>query len=390
MTRLTAEWITRASTRAVLDALQTEGHRAFFVGGCVRNDLLGAPVSDIDVATDAMPHDVMRLAKAADLNPIPTGIDHGTVTIVSDHIAHEVTTFRRDVETDGRRAVVAYSSEMDEDARRRDFTMNALYADAEGHVIDPLGTGLADLADRRVRFIEDATARIREDYLRILRFFRFHAWYGSVDAGPDPGALDAIAGNLDGLGGLSAERVGAEMLKLLGAPDPAPSVAVMAQTGALGQVLPGADPRALAPLVHLEGQHALAADPIRRLAALGGADVAQRLRLSRRDGKRLATLGEAVGSGQGTAEMGYRFGARAAVDAALIRAASLGTEAAEETVAQAEAGASAVFPVRARDLGKRYRGAAIGEALRRLESAWVASGFRLDKDALLQKLDAGD
>lgn len=386
MTRLRAEWITRPSTRAVIEALQAEGHQVFFVGGCVRNALLGAPVSDIDIATDAVPQDVMRLAKAAQLNPVPTGIDHGTVTVVSDHIGYEVTTFRRDVETDGRRAVVAFSDNIEEDARRRDFTMNALYASGDGVVRDPLGTGLEDLAARRVRFIEDAVARIREDYLRILRFFRFHAWYGSVAEGPDPEALDAIAGNLDGLAGLSAERVGAEMLKLLAAPDPAPSVAVMAQTGALGQVLPGAEARALAPLVHLEGQHDLPPDPIRRLCSLGGQDVAQRLRLSRKDAKRLGTLTDVIGTGQGVAEMGYRHGARIAIDSALLLAASLGSEAPEATVTQAEAGASAVFPVRARDLGKRYRGAEIGDTLRRLEGAWVASGFALDRDALLKTL----
>ncbi|CAN0587043.1 unnamed protein product, partial [Ectocarpus sp. 12 AP-2014] len=192
-----------------------------------------------------------ELARVAGLKPVPTGIDHGTVTVVADHDPFEITTFRRDVETDGRRAVVAFADTLDEDAKRRDFTMNALYARIDGTVIDPLG-GLPDLRARRVRFIGDATDRIREDYLRSLRFFRFHAWYGNPDNGMDSDALAAIASHLDGLESLSRERVGAEMVKLLAARDPAPAVAAMRATGVLGRLLPGADDRALAPLIHLE------------------------------------------------------------------------------------------------------------------------------------------
>ncbi|MEL6642859.1 MAG: CCA tRNA nucleotidyltransferase [Pseudomonadota bacterium] len=390
MTRITADWITRPATRAVVDALSAEGHQVFFVGGCVRNALIGAPVADVDLATDALPRDVMRMAEVAELNPVPTGIDHGTVTVVSDRVGYEVTTFRRDVATDGRRATVAFSSDIAEDALRRDFTINALYATGEGLVVDPLGGGMADLADRQIRFIEDASARIREDYLRILRFFRFHAWYGAEDTGPDAQALDAIARNLEGLDGLSAERVGTEMLKLLSAADPAPSVGVMAQCGALARILPGADPRALAPLVHLEAQHVLPPDPIRRLSALGGEGVVERWRMSKKDARRLGDLTAAVGSGASTEELGYRYGARTAIDATLLLAASTGTPAPEATVTRAEAGASAIFPVRARDLGAQFRGAEIGDALRALEADWIASGFSLDRDALLKKLPRKD
>jgi len=234
----------------------------------------------------------MRLAEAAGLKPVPTGIDHGTVTVVSDGKPHEVTTFREDVDTFGRHAEVAFGSDLQADARRRDFTMNALYAQPDGTVIDPLG-GMDDLAARRVRFIGDAAARIAEDYLRILRFFRFHAHYGDPASGLDADALAACAANLDGLDGLSRERVGAEMRKLLSAPDPAPAAAAMQAAGVLAIVLPGADTRALAPLVHLEDRTTTPPDAIRRLAALGGADVAERLRLSRAEAKRLARLAEA-------------------------------------------------------------------------------------------------
>ena len=238
---LQTQWLTRPETQALCAALEGAGYHALFVGGCVRDGIIGRAVTDIDIATDARPEQVMQITKAAGMKPIPTGIDHGTVTVVSGGIPHEVTTFRRDVETDGRRARVAFSKRVEEDALRRDFTMNALYADARGAVLDPLGTGLADLRARRVRFIGDPHDRIAEDYLRILRFFRFHAHYADRLGGLDPDGLAACAEMADGLAQLSRERVGAEMVKLLAAPDPGQSVAAMVQAGVLARVLPGAD-----------------------------------------------------------------------------------------------------------------------------------------------------
>ena len=359
--------------------LTDAGYQVLFVGGCVRNALLGVPVNDVDIATDAHPEIVVTLAKAAGLDPVPTGIEHGTITVVSDHVPFEVTTFRKDVETDGRRAVVAFATSVDDDARRRDFTMNALYATPEGQIVDPLG-GLPDLKDRRVRFIEDADARIREDYLRILRFFRFHAWYGDESRGLDPDALAAIAANCAGIETLSRERIGAEMLKLLAAEDPAPSVAAMRHAGVLTAVLPGADDRALAPLVHLEGGHK--PDALRRLAVIGGADVSKRLRLSRKDARRVDLYREQAGTTTGVGELAYRYGAEAAQDIHLLRAALL-----EQPLADASAaikrGAVAKFPLRARDLDPSLKGPALGDRLKALEAAWIASDFTLDRDALL-------
>ena len=222
--KIGGDWAGAAPTQALLAALVAAGGEGFFVGGCVRNALMGRPVADIDIATALHPEAVSKAATAAGFRVVPTGIDHGTVTVIAGHVPHEVTTFRRDVETDGRRAVVAYSGDMAEDAARRDFTMNALYARADGTVIDPLG-GLPDLLAHRVRFVGNAPARIREDYLRILRFFRFHAHYGDPEGGLDPEGLAACAELAGGLSGLSAERVSAELAKLLSAPDPAPSVA---------------------------------------------------------------------------------------------------------------------------------------------------------------------
>ena len=179
--RIEAPWLKAPGPARVMAALTRAGHRAYFVGGTVRNALMGLEPGDIDIATDALPERVMALARAAGLKPVPTGVAHGTVTVVADGQGIEVTTFRRDVETDGRRAVVAFSELIEHDAERRDFTMNALYATASGEVIDPLG-GLPDLEARRVRFVGEPRDRIREDFLRILRFFRFHAWYGDPEA----------------------------------------------------------------------------------------------------------------------------------------------------------------------------------------------------------------
>lgn len=379
--RLTGAWIEAAHVQHVLAMLAAGGHLAFLVGGCVRNAALGTAVSDIDIATDARPEQVVALAEAAGLRAVPTGIEHGTVTVIADHEPHEITTFRRDIETFGRHATVAFSTRIEEDAARRDFTMNALYARADGTVLDPLGEGLADLAARRLRFVGDPGQRIREDYLRILRFFRFTAWYGAPEEGFDAEGLAACAMLAEGIERLSRERVGHEMRKLLGAPDPAPAVAAMATSGILPHVLPGADPAALAPLVHLEA--GLPADPIRRLAVLGGTDPAERLRLSKPEARRLGRLREGALSGAGPAVLGYRLGARDGLDAVLIQAALTGMPPAETSRNRVEFGAAQRFPVQAADLMPALQGAALGARLKELETRWIASGFALDRAALL-------
>jgi poly(A) polymerase len=383
MTRITADWINNPATQAVCAALTAEaGAQVLFVGGCVRNSLLGLAVSDIDISTSLEPDLVMKLARAAGIRAIPTGLDHGTVTLVHDGLAHEVTTFRKDIASDGRRAVVALSTRIEDDAARRDFTMNALYARADGTVIDPLD-GMGDLKARRVRFIGEARDRIREDYLRSLRYFRFHAWYGDAEAGFDAQALAAIAANLDGLAGLSRERVGAEVLKLLGAPDPAPCVAAMRVAGVLAQVLEGADDRALAPLIHLETQTGTAPDAIRRLAALGGEDLGRALRLSRAQIARLAQLREAAAGMVSAGELGYRLKQDLARDVLLLRCALLEQAWDNGALELVETGANARFPVRAKDLMPELQGPELGARLAELEARWIASGFALTKSELM-------
>lgn len=380
MIRLPGEVLEEPRLRQVLGVLTAAGNQALIVGGAVRNALLHAPVEDIDIATDARPERVVELAAAAGLKPVPTGIEHGTVTVVAGGRGFEVTTFRRDVETFGRHATVAFATDLAEDAARRDFTMNALYATPEGEVLDPVG-GLPDLAARRVRFVGEAEARIREDYLRILRFFRFHAWYGAPGAA-DHDALAACATLQAGVDDLSRERVGHEVRRLLAAPDPSEAVALMAGTGILGRILPGADPRDLPALLRAEAEALIAPDPIRRLAVLGGASP-EALRLSRAEARRMAVL-TSVGPELSLNEAGYRHGAELATDAALL-AAARGMALPPDWKDRIAHAAESKLPVAAADMAP-LQGPALGKALRAAEDAWIDSGFAMPAPGLI---DAG-
>ncbi|MEL6640982.1 MAG: CCA tRNA nucleotidyltransferase [Pseudomonadota bacterium] len=376
--QITADWLMSDASQRVCRMLTTEGHEAWFVGGCVRNALIGAPVADLDLSTSARPDETLALAERAGLKAIPTGIDHGTVTVLADGIPYEVTTFRKDVATDGRRAVVAFAKTMTEDARRRDFTMNALYADQDGVVADPLG-GLPDLEARQVRFIEDPDQRIKEDYLRILRFFRFHAWYGDADAGIEPDGLAACADNVEGIATLSRERIGQEMMKLLSAPDPAPAVASFAACGGLAQALPGADAGFLAPLVHFEEQLDLEPDPVRRLAIIGGVKSPERLRLSKSQARRMNVFLE-YGLPTKTA---YHHGSNVGRGVLAVLSAMTGQPINKEILTAVDRADDQMFPVRADDLKPKYQNRALGEKLQELEDLWCESGFTLTKDDLL-------
>jgi len=384
-----AEWLSRRQTQAVFAALRAAGFEARAVGGCVRNGLMGLPVADIDIATTALPDETIAAAKAAGMTAIPTGIEHGTITVVTEGAPYEVTTLRRDVATDGRRAVVAFSRDWTEDAGRRDFTMNALYCGADGAVFDPLG-GFADLQARRVRFIGSPEARIREDYLRILRFFRFHAQYG-VGGLDQPGALACVRLR-DGLRQLSAERVGAEMLKLLAAPFAVTAVGEMFDLGLLVQVLAAA-PR----MQRFQRLTVLdtAPDAALRLAGLAvhvsedAGRLSDRLRLSvaQRSVLELAAQPPAVigCEREDLHRLGpddYRrrvlldwAGARAAPDDADWR----------KRLAVPERAPVPPFPLAGRDLVALGLppGTKVGEIMRALEALWIASDFAASREALL-------
>ena len=376
------DWLTASATRAVMAALAAAGGPdcARFVGGCVRNALIGAPIDDIDIATVLTPDAVVAALKAAGLRSVPTGIEHGTVTGLSEHQPFEITTLRRDVSTDGRRATVAFTTDWAEDAGRRDFRLNALYADADGVILDPTGQGFDDALAGRIVFVGEPEGRIREDYLRILRFYRFYAWYGR--GAPDAAAVAACAALAEGIEQLSAERVSKELLKLLAAPDPRPAVRLMDEAGVLGRVLPPTD------LTLFEAMTAVSGDAVLRLSALlpddaaRTAEVARRLRLSNAQRERLveAVSGEA-GPGQTDRQARaviYRDG-RQAFEDRVMRAWAAGgdPEAARRLLTLAQEWARPSLPVGGRDLARLglKPGPETGRVLKAFEAGWIAADF---------------
>ncbi|AQR63395.1 CCA tRNA nucleotidyltransferase [Brevundimonas sp. LM2] len=359
---------------------------ARFVGGCVRNALVGRLVDDIDIATRLKPEDTMAALRAAGLKVVPTGLAHGTVTAVSQRRPYEITTLRRDVETDGRRAVVAFTDDWAEDAARRDFRLNALYADRSGAIFDPTGQGVADARAGRVVFVGDPNRRIEEDYLRILRFFRFFAWYGRAE--PDPAGLAACAAQAEGLARLSAERVSKELLKLLAAPDPRPAVRAMRTTGVLDRLIP-----AVAASAAFESMVGISDDPVLRLSALLPdeperiAAIAQGLRLPRAMEARLCAAAEGPIApstpAQGLRAGVYRLGRQAVMDRLMrARAEADGADAAG-ALALVAGWPVPRLPVGGRDLARLGidPGPETGRILKAFEDEWVAADFPFDGHA---------
>jgi len=392
-------WMSEPPTRRVLDALAAGGVVARFVGGSVRDTLLGRPVSDIDLATPAAPEVVTALLQKARIKVVPTGIEHGTVTAVAKPRHFEITTLRRDVEPKGRRAVVAFVDDWRVDAERRDFTMNALFLDRDGTIHDYVG-GLADVETRRVRFVGDPATRIREDVLRLLRFYRFHAQLGHPPA--DEAARAACRALSALLPTLSAERVAAELLKLLAARDPLPALSLMMEDAVLPVVLPEATRfDRLAGMIAVEPE----ADAIRRLAALvaldaGGAlALARRLRLSNEQRDRLLALAapdwplDLASDVRAQRRALYHLGPRRYRDLVLLRAAEIGASAKRRArtllTRAAETGVLA-FPLRGRDVtALRIKpGPRIGELLAGVAAWWEAGDFRADRKACLAELKA--
>lgn len=405
-----AAWLDWPECRSVMAALHDgaeAGTVARFVGGAVRDGLIGREVRDVDIATSLTPDMAAVKLVARGLKVVPTGIDHGTITAIAGDRSFEITTLRRDVETDGRRATVAFSTDWREDAARRDFTMNAIYADPDGSLYDPFD-GHADLAAGLVRFIGDPLARIAEDALRILRFFRFHAWYGRDEgAGAmDADGLAACSRSVAQLSILSAERLRDEIMRLLAAPDPGPTLRVMAKAGVLRAVLPEAvliD--RLDALVALERSLKIN-DPLRRLAALlpdGAGDLGARLKLPKRDQLRLAEIilpRDEIAPGKGNAPFNrrmralhYRVGRDAFMDHILLNWAGRAVAARDKNwrafLKAAEVWPRPEFPLRGRDalaLGLKA-GPQVGDMLSELELWWIARDFRPSRGDLLERLE---
>jgi len=368
-----APWTARADLAALVAALdpQAQGN-CRYVGGAVRDTMLGVPVKDIDMATRLVPDEVVARLAAAGIKSVPTGIAHGTVTAVLPGGAVEITTLRRDVSTDGRHATVAFSTEWRDDAARRDFTINALYADPRSLALFDYFGGRSDLSARHVRFIGDAEQRIREDYLRILRYFRFQARFGSLPA--DAEAEAACASLSPGMKGLSRERIGWELLNLLGLPDPGPTVARMAELGVLAPVLPEADANGLPALIATEAREGVTPDALRRLAALLPADpvladqVAARLRLSIAQRKRLASAAARRDDDAEPRPLAYRIGCEEAIDRLLLSGGSV--NALKDWPVPR-------FPLKGGAIVARgvAAGPEVARVLRAVEAGWIAAGF---------------
>lgn len=383
-----ARWLRDAGLRQVFDAIAAAGGEARVAGGAVRNGLMGLPVADIDLAATLLPAAVTQACEAAGLKVHPTGIDHGTVTVVAGGRPFEVTTLRQDVENFGRRARVSFSGDWRADAMRRDFTMNALYCDAAGKIYD-YTNGYRDILRKRVIFVGDPGKRIREDYLRILRFFRFHAAFGR--GSPDTAGLAACVRLSKGLETLSAERIRQELFKLAAAPGAASTLRLMARSGILARVLPFTE--------NWRVFRRLPPDPVLRLAAIAAEpqDLARRLRLSNAEARRIEALlaGPAPVPGLRPPEQRavlYRLGAerwRDQVRLAWARSPAPATDQAwRRLLALADRWTAPVFPVTGDDLiaAGLSPGPAIGQTLRNLEDWWIATGFKASKNELIQRL----
>ena len=388
-----AAWLREGAAARLLAALGANGEEARVVGGAVRNALLGEPIGDIDLATTAVPDEVIRRASTAGFKPVPTGIEHGTVTVVIDSRPFEVTTLREDVETFGRHANVRFGRDWRKDAERRDFTINALSAAANGAVHDYVG-GLADLEKRRVRFIGEAAARIAEDYLRILRFFRFHAAYGH--GAPDREGVKACIEGRVGLAQLSRERVRMEVLKLLLAKYASAALATMSDAGLLLQVLGGvADLAGFEKMTKIEQAQRRSPDPVRRLGALAVrvADDAerlqQRLRLSNAEFERLHSMSDRFWRISPSRERDarvqlYRVGPERYLDRVLMAFAHASEDPSDKAwaalCALPERWIVPVFPIKAAEFITRGvpHGPALGVALRLAEEAWIEADFPSD------------
>lgn len=400
-------WMTAPETVAVLDALEAEGGPdcARFVGGCVRNALVGRAIDDIDIATTLTPDRVVAALEAAKLRAVPTGIEHGTVTAVSARKPHEITTLRRDVSTDGRRATVAFTDDWAADAQRRDFTLNSLYASRDGAIFDPTGRGVADARAGRIVFVGDPEQRLREDHLRNLRFFRFQAWFGK--GAPDAAAVAACAGLRDDIDTLAAERISKELLKLLAADDPRDAVALMAETGVLAVILKApANLDRFNALTAVETDQLFETDPVLRLAALLPDDqlaagrLAERLRLPNADRDRVVAAlapAPALKSWMSPREIRravYAIGAPAFRDRAkLAWAASPRTAATMQwrgLIALAEGWTPPAFPLTGQDVMNAGvpKGPMVGEVMREVEDWWIDHDFLDDKFSAIEKLKA--
>lgn len=396
---ISPDWLKSSDVQKLFEVLEEGGEKARIVGGAVRNHLIGSTIkSDVDFAVTTKPEETMARLQAAGMRVVPTGVEHGTVTAVLNNVGYEITTLRKDIKTDGRHAVVAFGTDFEEDAKRRDFTINALYVDREGAVYDYVD-GLADIETMSLRFIGDAGARIQEDYLRILRFFRFFAWFGKHR--PDADGLKASMRLKEVINSLSAERIWAEMHKLFSAPDPSRALLWMRQVSVLTLLLPESEKwgiDAIPALIEAEQEHDWPADPMIRLMAIvpkrqdSVNEIATRWRISNAQRDRMrgwaALPAQLPKNDIALRAMAYRHTKQAIIDGLHVQTAMQRDDELVGFAQRIEAWDMPTLPIKGADLLERgyEKGPTLGSKLKQIEEIWIESDFSLDRDALLAQI----
>ena len=380
--KLENNWLNQASAQCLSKAFKNYGHQALFVGGCVRNSILKVPVTDIDMATDALPETIIKISKENNFKFILTGLTHGTITIIIDKIAYQITTFRSDITNDGRHAKVEFTTSLLLDASRRDLTINALYCDSYGKVIDPLNV-LEDLNNRIIKFIGDPNKRIAEDYLRILRFFRFQAIYGNEMLEIDVPALAACREHKSKLAKLSKERITSELRKLFLSNNPTRTIIKMIDTGILNQLFDNCSINSFISYIEAEKKYKIEINWIGRLLSLQGSNIEEVLTLTRRELKMIKYTKKAIEQNVPIFEFSYYNGMEYGIMYLLLQHGMKKTTLNKILINKVSSIVTRKFPVTAKDLMPKLKGKKLGDELKKLESQWIESDFTLNKNQLL-------
>jgi len=383
--QINSEWIKNKVTQNILKIFEGADHNAYLVGGCIRNSILNIPVTDIDISTDATPQQTLDLFNRENFKVAPTGFSHGTVTVISEGIPYQITTMRSDQNTDGRHADVVFSDDIKKDAERRDFTINALYADSTGKIINPIG-GLEDFNPLAIKFIGDPNNRIQEDYLRILRFFRFHAQFSELVTQFDKVALDAIKKNQDGLKKLSKERIWSELKKILSTSNPARSLYKMSQLGILEIILENKNVHNLKRFNLIEKKMGLEPEPIRRLVAITENNEDTFLNLSRKEAKKFSLLKGLLKKKHDPAELVYQFNREIAQSVLAIYTFYKGEKLRLSDIKKIEKACLFPCPITGAQISKYMDGPAVGIKIKEAQRAWIKSNFKSDEAKILSDI----
>ena len=383
--QINSEWIKNKVTQNILKIFEGADHNAYLVGGCIRNSILNIPVTDIDISTDATPQQTVDLFNRENFKVAPTGFSHGTVTVISEGIPYQITTMRSDQNTDGRHADVVFSDDIKKDAERRDFTINALYADSTGKIINPIG-GLEDFNPLAIKFIGDPNNRIQEDYLRILRFFRFHAQFSELVTQFDKVALDAIEKNQDGLKKLSKERIWSELKKILSTSNPARSLYKMSQLGILEIILENKNSHNIKRFNLIEKKMGLEPEPIRRLVAITENTEDTFLNLSRKEAKKFSLLKGLLKKKHDPAELVYQFNREIAQSVLAIYTFYKGEKLKLSDIKKIEKACLFPCPITGAQISKYMDGAAVGIKIKEAHRVWINSNFKSDEAKILSDI----